>query len=100
MRFQADEEYRRYCERHGIESGGGGMSGPDDSGFAFSQSVECWGGVSKREYFSAHAPIALDDARDSLKTSGHSEVTHAQIFRRLAQMRFAYADAMQHRKEQ
>lgn len=69
------------------------MSTPDEGGFAYPQSTECWRGLSKREYYAARAPISLDDARESL-SSGHSEVTHAQLFRRLAQMRFAYADAM------
>jgi hypothetical protein len=70
------------------------VSSPAQSGFAFPESVETWGGLTKREYYAARAPISLDDARDSLKNDGHSLVRVSEILRRLAQMRFAYADAM------
>lgn len=67
---------------------------PSDSAFAFPQSVETWGGLTKREYYAARAPISLEDARQSMILSGQTSGTQAQLYRRLALIRFAYADAM------
>lgn len=48
-------------------------------------------GVSMRDYFAAHAPITVADA---MKSFEEAKLTHAQLFKRIAQMRYAYADAM------
>lgn len=55
--------------------------------------VSCQG-MTLLDFFAAHAPISLRDAQRSLPRDGCIEVTHADLFRRLAQMRYAYADAM------
>lgn len=51
-------------------------------------------GMGLRDYFAASSPIAMADAEKSLASEGHNTVSHAQIYKRLAQMRYAYADAM------
>lgn len=49
-------------------------------------------GMSLRDYFAAHAPITLEDAERDLDAG--NEVTSDVILTWLAQMRYAYADAM------
>ena len=47
-------------------------------------------GMSLRDYFAANAPIYLNDARAICSISA----TGAEVLATLAEMRFAYADAM------
>jgi hypothetical protein len=70
------------------------MTNSSETAFAFPQSADCSGGLTKREYYAACAPITLEDARESLRDSGYFNVTDGQVLRRLAKMRFEYADAM------
>ena len=49
-------------------------------------------GMTLRDYFAADAPISLEDAQNDMY--GQEGVTWEQVLTRLAQMRFAYADAM------
>lgn len=48
-------------------------------------------GMTLLDYFAAHAPITMSEALESLPKG---EVSHADIFKRISQMRFAYAEAM------
>lgn len=48
-------------------------------------------GMPLRDYFASHAPISLGDA---IREFENENVTWERILKRLAQMRFAYADAM------
>jgi hypothetical protein len=56
-------------------------------------------GMTIRDYFAASSPISLADAERSLASEGHSEVSHARLYTRLARMRYAYADAMLEARE-
>lgn len=74
-------------------------AGTEDGVVSLTQSSVTWNGLTKREYYAARAPISLDDARDSLgpvdlKNDGHEVVRLSEVLKRLALMRFAYADAM------
>jgi hypothetical protein len=68
------------------------MSVPPDSAFAFPQSVECWGGLTKREYFAARCPITFTEFLKGWKKT--QEATIEETLRRYAELRFDYADAM------
>jgi len=50
------------------------------------------GGLSMRDYFAAHAPITLEEAR--AVHAHRMDVSFEQVFLTWSQMRFAYADAM------
>lgn len=47
-----------------------------------------------RNYFAAHSPITLSDAKASLVNDGEGFVSWHDIMKRLARMHFAYADAI------
>ena len=53
--------------------------------------------VSKRDYFAAHAPITISDVTDWLDIYG-GEVTGpwttSHVMQTMAELRYAYADAM------
>lgn len=51
-------------------------------------------GMTLRDYFAAAAPMTLADAERTLKDEGAGFVSYGKIYRRLAQMQLAYADAM------
>ncbi|MCK5612082.1 hypothetical protein KAR91_59980 [Candidatus Pacearchaeota archaeon] len=51
-------------------------------------------GLTKREYFAAHAPITLEDAEKYLFSTGVKETKFGLILSILADLRFDYADAM------
>lgn len=56
-------------------------------------------GLPTRAYLAAHAPITVKDALDYLRANETRDVTlafydYTTVFRTLAQMRLAYADAM------
>lgn len=53
-----------------------------------------YAGLSRREYFAAHAPFTLDDARRWLELAEIYEQTPEMVFSALAKMRWDYADAM------
>ena len=50
-------------------------------------------GLTKREYFAAHAPVTLQDACDFIVDHNKNKSAKNTMFI-LAQMRLAYADAM------
>ena len=49
-------------------------------------------GLSLRDYFAAYSPLDFTDAVNAVESD--KEETFAQLFYRLAKMRYAYADAM------
>lgn len=51
-------------------------------------------GMSKREYFAAHAPITFSDAVRALESAGAERYTGSDILEMLALMRWDYADKM------
>ena len=62
----------------------------DHSGFAFSHPP--YDGLTRREYYAAHAPITVDDAEKFL---GIASGPHTpEIINTLAELRWRYADAM------
>lgn len=52
------------------------------------------GGIFLRDYFAIHAPVTMQDAERTLKDENAGFVSYAQIYKRLSQMQYAYADAM------
>lgn len=76
----------------------------DDGGIAFPVAGSGHQGMSLRDYFAAHAPIALIDANESLhqqsdaakfaKVKGDEVFPMVMLVKELARMRIAYADAM------
>lgn len=56
-------------------------------------------GMSLRDYFAAHAPITLDDARDVMESTGRTSFTWEELIDTLAQMRVKYADTMLKERE-
>ena len=53
------------------------------------------GGMSRREYFAAHAPITFEDAVNLIETADpNTDKERAIIMAILCLMRFEYADAM------
>jgi hypothetical protein len=63
-----------------------------DTAFAFPQSVECWGGLSNREFYAAHCPITFTEFLKGWKKT--QEATMEETLQRYAEFRFEYADAM------
>lgn len=53
-----------------------------------------YAGLSRREYFAAHAPFTISDARQWLELAEIYDHTPTLIFEALAKMRWDYADAM------
>ena len=53
--------------------------------------------MSKRDYFAAHAPITISDVMDWLNIYGGEVVgpwTTSHVMQTMAELRYAYADAM------
>lgn len=51
-------------------------------------------GISRRDYFAAHAPITLQDAIDTKPKESQQQFSYGGALRVLSQMRYAYADEM------
>lgn len=51
-------------------------------------------GISMRDYFAAHAPITLEDAKKALVAIGEIDALGSEQLKLLADMRFSYADTM------
>lgn len=52
-------------------------------------------GLTKREYFAAHAPIDIGDAQDSLRQEPDGiHASYDKVIERLAALRYLYADKM------
>jgi len=47
-----------------------------------------------RDFFAVHAPITMAEAQKTLDDEGAGFVSYGKIYKRLAQMQLAYADAM------
>lgn len=78
------------------------MNTQNDGGPAFpvpnDANVNCQEGMTLRDYFAAHAPVTLQDARYACSYHGYgegwSDAERAASVAVLALMRFEYADAM------
>lgn len=55
----------------------------------------CEDGMTLRDYFAAHAPLTLEDA-----LRGQTEITLKQALKRIAHLRYIYADGMLEAREQ
>lgn len=75
------------------------MSNVNNGGPAFPYHDSYRSGMSLRDYFAAHAPITLDDARDAMESMGRTSYTWEELIHTLAQMRFGYADDMLKERE-
>ncbi|WP_417585391.1 hypothetical protein [Pelagibacterium sp.] len=82
-----------------MEDKTGGPAFPSEGGHKFVSGNEIRKtlpspGISVRDYFAAHAPITMADAKLALEDIGEKVFSGDQLMEMLAQMRGLYADAM------